>query len=140
MPIPAGPETSATRGRPASASAQRLRSRAQLALAPGEKRRAALELARQLLGRRRRGEGGVLGEDLLLEAAQLGPGLDPDLLGQRLAGVAVGLQGLGLAPGAVEGEHALGVEALVERVLGEQRLEGADHLARVGPRRARRRS
>ena len=106
----------------------------ELALAPGEQRGAALELARQLLGRRRRGEGGVLGEDLLLEAAQLGPGLDPDLLGQRLARLAVGLQGLGLAPGAVEGEHALGVEALVERVLGEQRLERADHLG-VSPRR-----
>jgi hypothetical protein len=35
---------------------------------------------------------------------------------------------------AVVGEHALGVEALVQRMLGEQRLEGADHLA-LSPRR-----
>jgi hypothetical protein len=70
-----------------------------------------------------------VGEDLLLEVAQLGPGLDPDLVGQRPVGLAVGIHGLGPASGAVQGEHPLGVKALVERMLGKQRLEVADHLA-----------
>ncbi len=52
---------------------------AQLALAPGEERRAALELARQLLLERAGVEGGVVAEDGLLELAQLGAGPDPDL-------------------------------------------------------------
>ena len=69
-----------------------------------------------------------MGEDLLLEAAQLGPGLDPDLLAQGAVGGAVALHGLGLAPGAVQREHALGVEALVGGVLRDQRLEPADRL------------
>ena len=43
-------------------------------------------------------------------------------------GGAVALHGLGLAPGAVKRQHALGVEALVERMLCEQRLETADHV------------
>ena len=50
----------------------------QLAVATGEKRRSALELAREL-GRRAGVEGGIVGEDLLLEAGKLGAGLDPDL-------------------------------------------------------------
>ena len=100
----------------------------QLALAPGEQRRAALELGRQLCDRRRRIEGRVLGEDLLLQETQLGPGLDPDLLGERPVGLAVSLQGLGLSPGAIEGEHALGVKALAQGLLRDQRLESGEHL------------
>ncbi len=69
-----------------------------------------------------------MGEDLLLEAAQLGPGLDPDLSGQGAVGGAVGLDGLGLAPGAVKREHALGVKALVGAVLSDQRLEPTDRV------------
>ena len=64
-----------------------------------------------------------------MEVAQLGRGLEPDLFAERPAGSAVGLQGLGLAPGAVEGEHLLGEEALVEGMFSAQRLEAADHLA-----------
>ena len=99
----------------------------QLAVSTGEQRRSALELAREL-GRRAGVEGGIVGEDLLLEAAQLGAGLDPDLLAQGAVCGAVALHGLGLAPGAVLREHALGVEALVRRVLRDQRFESADHL------------
>ena len=57
----------------------------QLAVSTGEKRRSALELAREL-GRRAGVEGGIVGEDLLLELAQLGPGLDPDLLDSASGG------------------------------------------------------
>ena len=51
-----------------------------LALTPGEQRRAALELHRQLRDRRRRVEALVLGQDRRLQALELGPGLDTDLL------------------------------------------------------------
>ena len=128
MPIPAGPQTSTQTTRPSRASRPALAQPAQLALASGEQRRAALELDRQLDDRRRRVEARVLGEDLLLQALQLGPGLDPDLLDQRLARLAVGLERLRLAPGAIEGEHPLGVQALAQRLLGDQRLEPGDHL------------
>ena len=55
-----------------------------------------------------------MAEDGLLELAQLGAGLDPDLPGQRPMRVAICLDRLGLPSGAVEGEHALRMEALVE--------------------------
>ena len=100
----------------------------ELALASGEQRRAPLELDRQLDGRRRRLEGRVLGEDLLLQALELGARLDPDLLDQRRARLVVGLERLRLAPGAIEGEHALRVQALSQRLLGDQGLEPGDHL------------
>ena len=58
-----------------------------------------------------------------------GAGPRPDLRDQGPARLAVGLRRVGLPPGAVEGEHALGVEALVGGVLGDQRLELGDHLA-----------
>ena len=101
---------------------------AQLALAPGEQRRTALELGRQLDDRRRRVETRVLGQDLLLQALELGARLDPDLFDQGLARLAVGIEGLRLAPVAIEGEHALRVQALSQRLLGDQRLEPADRL------------
>ena len=59
---------------------------------------------------------------------QLGARLDPDLLDQRLARLAVGLERLGLAPVAIEGEHALCVQALSQGLLGDQRLEPGDRL------------
>ena len=101
---------------------------AKLALAPGEQRRAALELHRQLDDRRRCVEARVLGEDLLLQALELGARLDPDLLDQGLARLAVGIERLRLAPVAIEGEHALRVQALSQRLLGDQRLEPGDRL------------
>ena len=72
--------------------------------------------------------GRVLGEDLFLQALELGPRLDPDLFDQRLAGLAVGVERLGLAPVAIEGEHALCVQVLSQRLLGDQRLEPGDRL------------
>jgi hypothetical protein len=101
---------------------------AELSLAPGQERRTALERARQLLLEGAGVEGWVLAEDRLLELAKLGAGPCPDLRDQGPAGLAVGLRRVGLPPGAVEGEHALGVEALVGGVLGDQRLELGYHL------------
>ena len=128
LPIPRGtPDERAddlSRARVLPAPAQP----AQLALASGEQGRAALELDGQLHDRRRRVEARVLGQHRRLEALQLRPGLDPDLLDQRLARAAVGVQRVGLPPGAIEGEHALSVEALAQRLLRDQFLETGDHL------------
>ena len=126
--MPPGPPMSAARERLPLGLRPALAEPAQLALPPGKERGAALELARQLLLERAGVEGGVVAEDGLLELAQLGAGLDPDLRDQRPVRVAVGLDRLGLAPGAVEGEHALRMEALVGRVLGDQRLEASEHI------------
>ena len=56
------------------------------------------------------------------------PGSTPICLDQRGARLAVGGQRLGLAAGAVQREHALGVQALAQRMRGDQRVELADHL------------
>ena len=89
---------------------------------------------------RRRRQRGVVGEHGPLEGLQLGPGLDPHLLDEDGAGVAVGAQRVALATAAVQGGHQLGVEALPQRVgvdEGDQRRAGRPRGAR---RRARRRS
>ena len=58
-----------------------------------------------------------MGEDRLVEVVQLGARLDPELLDEDLAGVAVGLQRVGLAAAAVQREHQLRVQPLAPRVL-----------------------
>ena len=93
----------------------------ELALTPDER-------ARHHLGCRRGGHGRqvqprVLGENRLLELPQALARLDPELVGQRAAGVAVGLQRVGLAVAAVQREHQLRAQALAVRVLGDQALE-----------------
>ena len=128
MPIPAGPQTSAHTTRPARASSQRRRSQLNSRSRPAS----SGEPPSSWTGSSTIGGGGVearvLGQHRRLEALQLRPGLDPDLLDQRLARPAVGVQRVGLAPGAVEGEHSLGVEALAQRLLRDQLLEAGDHL------------
>ena len=94
-------------------------------------------LRRRWTGRRRgrrRVERRIVREDRLLEPLQLGPGLDADLLDERVARLPVGVERLGLAPGAIQREHPLGVQPLAQRVLRDERLELADHVG-VPPRR-----
>ena len=69
-----------------------------------------------------------MGEDRLVELVQLGAGLDPELLDEHLARVAVGLQRVGLAAAAVQREHQLRVQPLAPRVLAGELLELADQL------------
>ena len=57
------------------------------------------------------------------------PGSMPSSSTSILPGVLVGLERVGLAVGAVEGEHQLGPETLPVRVLVDERLELPDHLA-----------
>ena len=73
-------------------------------------------------------EGRVLPQDRLVEAAQLRAGLDADRVHELVARPAVGAERVGLAPAAVEGEHAQRVEALAQRLASEDRLGLVDHL------------
>ena len=70
----------------------------------------------------------VLAQDPRLEVAQLGPGLDPELVDEGGAQLAVCAQRVGLAPSAVQRQQALGPEPLTQRVPGGQRLEFCDRL------------
>ena len=66
---------------------------------------------------------GVLGEDRLLEAAQLLAGLDPELLDQNATRLAIGSECIRLAPGAVEGQDLLPAQPLTQRMLRHERLQ-----------------
>ena len=68
----------------------------------------------------RRGERRIVGEHRPLEALQLGPGIEAELVEQVLAGVPVGLQRVGLPTGPVEGDDQLGPEPLAQRVAGRR--------------------
>ena len=72
---------------------------------------------------------GILAQDRRLQLLQLPAGFDPELLGQRAARVAVGLERLGLPAAAVERQHPQRVQPLPPRALGQQRVELDDRLA-----------
>jgi hypothetical protein len=76
-----------------------------------------------------RRERGVLHEDGLLQLAQLGRRLEPQLVGERPACPAVRGEGVRLAAGAVERAHQLPVQPLPQRVRRDGLLEVGDHLA-----------
>ena len=82
----------------------------------------------------------ILGQDRALELAQPLARLDAQLVGQRAAGVAVGLQRVGLPVGAVQREHQLRPQPLAVGVLGDQRARAVRAGRRGGPARARPRS
>jgi hypothetical protein len=63
-----------------------------------------------------------LAQDRLMQPPQLRAGFDADLLDQELARLAVGVESLRLPAGAVERKHALCMQPLAQRVLGDQRL------------------
>ena len=76
----------------------------------------------------RRVEAGVVGEDGPLEAAQLGSGLDSQLLDEGFTGAPVGLQCVGLAAGPIERKHELRMQALAPRLFRYQLLQLGDQL------------
>ena len=107
LPIPAAPVTSEPAPAPARARRQCSRSQSSSASRPasGVPR---VELGRQLERlRRRQLQRRVLAQDRLVQLAELWPGSTPRSLDERPARVAVGLQRVGLAAGAVEREHPL---------------------------------
>jgi hypothetical protein len=74
---------------------------------------------------------GIVVEDRLLQAAQLGAGLGPELVEQGAPRGAVGLQRIGLAPAAIQREHELASEPLAQRLRGDEDLELGDELLRA---------
>ena len=72
-------------------------------------------------GHGRRGEARILLEDALLEVAQRGAGLQPELLVEPPPPLGEDLERLRLPPAAIEGEHELAAQALAQRVLLHQR-------------------
>ena len=86
----------------------------------GRNRRRALEL-----GIERR----ILEQNRLLEPLEGRARLEPDLVTQVGAGCLVGIECLGLPPGAVEGDHQLHAQGLAERMASHERLDGARELA-----------
>ena len=76
----------------------------------------------------------VLAEDRGLELAELGAGVDAELLDERLARGAVGGERVGLAARAVEREHELRARALAQGLRGDERLELGDELGMTSER------
>ena len=67
-------------------------------------------------------------EDRLLQALELGPRTQAELGVERPHRIAVGVQRLALAPGAIQGQHQLGTQALPQRLPRHKRLELAHEL------------
>ena len=63
-----------------------------------------------------------------MEVVQLYARLDPELLDEDLACLAISLQRIALAAAAVQREHQLRVQSLAPRVLAGQLLELTDQL------------
>ena len=72
----------------------------------------------------------ILIQDGGLQLAQVGPGLDPQLLCQDAPRALEGRQRVPLPAGAIQREHQLTPEPLSERMLGDERLELGDQLGR----------
>ena len=85
---------------------------------------AAQRQSRRLREHQRR----VVGEDPPLELHQRRRRVEAELLDEHLAVVAEHAQRVGLATGAVQGDHQLRPERLPQRVLGGERLDLRDHL------------
>jgi hypothetical protein len=77
-------------------------------------------------GHSRRVETGVPGEHLGFQRLQLGGGIKARLVGKEAPGSLIGSQCLDLATSAIQGEHVLGPEALLEGILLGQPFEFPD--------------
>ena len=79
--------------------------------------------------RPRCGHAGLVAQDRALERAQLGRGVEPELVAERGAKLVVGGERVGLATAAVEREHQLAAHRLAQRVLRHERVQLRDQLA-----------
>ncbi len=105
--------------------------------APSDERRQWCRCRRDRAERRnrhRRGERGVVRQHGLLERAELGSGLEAELLGEQRSHLLVGAQRIALATAPVQGDDQLRVEALPERVPRDELRERVHHLRVVAPR------
>ena len=87
--------------------------------------------------RGRRGEVGIVVEDLRLQLGQLRRGVETELVGEDGPGARVDAQGVGLSPAAVEGHHQPTGEPLAQRVLVGRALELAHRLGVAAEREQR---
>jgi hypothetical protein len=71
-------------------------------------------------------ERGIVAQDRLLEALELRGRLDPELLDQRVACSAIGLERVGLPAGPVQREHQLAPRPLAQWVLAHECLQLGD--------------
>jgi hypothetical protein len=102
---------------------------AERGVAPHERRlRGGVQLRRQVGRGRLELERRVLGQDRVLEAPQLRPGLDARLLDEHVAGAAVDLERLRLAAAAIQRQHELRRQPFARRVGGQQTPELAHDL------------
>ena len=69
-----------------------------------------------------------MAQDRLLEPLQGLAGLDSQLVDQVVPSLLVGVEGVRLAVGTVEGEHLLSAEPLPERMLANEHLELAEQV------------
>ena len=63
----------------------------------------------------------------MLEPLQGLAGLDSEFVHQVVPCLLVGVEGVGLAVGSVEGEHLLGAQPLTKRMLPNEHLQLAEH-------------
>ena len=144
--MPGSPPTTTSRPRPeraspsAASSTASSRSRPTKTPSVRSPRTGSVSVAAAgISGCRRRNdiEGGILPENRLLELHDHPARLQAELVHQHAPGVLVGLQGLGLAPGAVQGEHQLPAQSLAQRMAGDEGLELGDDLTLTPEREIR---
>ena len=140
-PCPSSPARATSAPLPASARRHCERSHAELAVAPHDRRRRRRRRALWQLGRRRLDlERRSWRRIASCRRRSSGPGSTPISLDQDPPRVAVCLERLRLAAAAVQRQHPLAVEALAQRMLGDERLD-LRRRPRVAPGgRGRRRS
>ncbi len=114
-----------TRDRPGPAGPQPRREPLNLVGAAGEVAHGGGQPGRPCLDRDRRGRPG---QNLHVQSAELGVGVDPELVGQHLARPPEHVECLGLLPGPVQRQHQLVPEPFAQRMLGDQRAQLVDDL------------
>ena len=98
----------------------------------GRRRGLAQQHGRRLAARRRverrEVESRILVENLLVQLTKPGPGLDAELVDEGGSPVLIGRERLGLAAGAVQGQHELRAQVLAGRVRLRESRELSDQL------------
>ncbi len=77
-------------------------------------------------GRTRASQFGVLPQDLLVKALELGRRIGADLVRQNLSRAPIGIQRFRLTPSPIERDHQVGPEPLAKRIPRRERLQVGD--------------
>ena len=106
----------------------------ELVLAAHERRRRRGQIAAAPADDRSGGDRGVVREDRLLQPPELGPRLEPELVGENAPRLLERLQCIRLPAAAVERQHQLPPQPLPERVVRERRTERRGQLPLLAER------